>query len=1017
MTKSHRTILAALALFLSPLLAIFIGATTPVSALGATATQTITINATAAAWEDNINLYILSSDVPLRYIISNAIGDIAAIYVDGELLDTSNYDVQDVNPGLLYLTIILSPTYLKTLGLGEHSMDVVFTDTTVFSDVFFVDTRLRLEPPSTGFFGGGLREIISSPLALGTLGIIGLGLIAFIITRSTRIHPNSQFTGISIKKHKGLAVVTVLVVAAGIYGGIAAILHNPTPAAAAPDTSTTMSITPDHLQYNLLVGGMATMNFSSLVTAPIFAGSYTITAVSDNINPDIALNISSANLTTPTPLPATPATPLTIRNYAGSPYDGHTSNYTLAVTLDQDIPVGTYTIAITYELDTDDQEYFMFTIDTRMTDTIDTDPTHYDGTATTFSIPTSGQVNGYESEHPYSWLIDWGDNTTQAVTGLSSSNSPGIPHTYATPGEYQIAIASNGPATNGWMNAFGFYWWDWDISDANTQENKDMFKSIDTPFANNMRTPGSTDRFSHMFVEARNATTIPANLFSQISTTGDTDFSNMFYSIFYHYAYNSTTAFIPAGLFSTIDTSSATNLSYAFADAFQSYAYESTTASIPAGLFSSLDTSAATDFSSMFEGIFNRYAHESTTASIPADLFSSIDTSNAVDSSRMFNTTFNAYARNSTTASIPAGLFDSIDTSNATDVSGMFSSTFAYFAYYSTTASIPAGLFDSINTSNAKDALYMFSDTFNSYAYYSTTASIPSGLFDSIDTSAATELSYMFSATFQFYAYESTVGTIPAGLFNAIDTSNATDLASMFHTTFSAYAYNSTVGTIPAGLFDSINTSNATNMPYTFYSTFGSYARSSTVGTIPAGLFDSIDTSSITSLPNTFMSTFGSYARNSTTASIPAGLFDSITTSHLTTLYHTFYTTFAGYAYYSTSATIPTGFFDFVDLSSATNVTGLFGSTFHSYAYARTSIGTDINDVWGNANFAGKVTAANVAGFSGVLDKTFYGMRSLGGIAQTFIDTKLGSITPASSAQTFYGTTVSDLSSLHANWK
>jgi len=44
-------------------------------------------------------------------------------------------------------------------------------------------------------------------------------------------------------------------------------------------------------------------------------------------------------------------------------------------------------------------------------------------------------------------------------------------------------------------------------------------------------------------------------------------------------------------------------------------------------------------------------------------------------------------------------------------------------------------------------------------------------------------------------------------------------------------------------------------------------------------------------------------------------------------------------------------------------------------------------------------------------------MRSLTGTAQTFISTKLGSINPSSAAWTFTGTGVTDLATLHANWK
>jgi hypothetical protein len=127
-----------------------------------------------------------------------------------------------------------------------------------------------------------------------------------------------------------------------------------------------------------------------------------------------------------------------------------------------------------------------------------------------------------------------------------------------------------------------------------------------------------------------------------------------------------------------------------------------------------------------------------------------------------------------------------------------------------------------------------------------------------------------------------------------------------------------------------------------------------------------------------------------------------------------FYGTFLYSASNSTSGTIPSGLFNAINTSNATNLSYMFYATFYGYAYARTTVGTDVNNIWGSANFAGKVTSDNAAN---VFLQTFYQMPSLGGVAQTFITNKLGGITPSSSAQTFTGTQVSDLSSLASNWK
>ena len=306
-------------------------------------------------------------------------------------------------------------------------------------------------------------------------------------------------------------------------------------------------------------------------------------------------------------------------------------------------------------------ECFAFSIDTAL----DASGGHT-GTSTTFTISTSGA---------YDWIIDWGDNTGDQI--YSGSSSTGISYTYATAGPYQITIRPNGTATAGWMDAFG-----------SPFRVDYMFLSIDTPLTNLMRTQGAASRFAFMFYGDRNAIGIPDNLFSNIVTTSDTDFTSMFAQTFYNYAYNSTTATIPAGLFSSIDTSSGTNFRSMFSGTFANYAYNSATATIPAGLFSSIDTSSGTVFREMFQQTFNNYAYNSTTATIPAGLFDSIDTGSGTDFSNMFGGTFLSYAYNSTVGTIPAGLFDTIDTGKGTDFTYMFMITFNNYARRSANFSV-----------------------------------------------------------------------------------------------------------------------------------------------------------------------------------------------------------------------------------------------------------------------------------------------------------------------------------------
>ena len=258
-------------------------------------------------------------------------------------------------------------------------------------------------------------------------------------------------------------------------------------------------------------------------------------------------------------------------------------------------------------------EEFAFTIDTRMTDTLDTDPSHFDGTATTFAIPLSGAINS--GVNNYNWIINCGGSQADATVSGTASTT-GLPCSYPVPGEYQITIKPNGAAASGWLNAFGF---NTTSTGANVQSNKNMLKSIDTPFTQLSRTANYTNRFAAMFYYTKNLTSIPANLFSAIDTSATTAADGMFANTFSYAAYNSTTATIPAGLFDSIKTSSATSFANMFTSTFNSYAYNSITATIPAGLLGNLNftssASGTSTFTSMFSNTFNSFAYMNTSPS------------------------------------------------------------------------------------------------------------------------------------------------------------------------------------------------------------------------------------------------------------------------------------------------------------------------------------------------------------------------------------------------------------------
>lgn len=431
------------------------------------------------------------------------------------------------------------------------------------------------------------------------------------------------------------------------------------------------------------------------------------------------------------------------------------------------------------------KELFKFTVDTRMTDTLDTAANHYSGTAKTFSIPVSG-YEIWSNARPYNWSINCGDGSAyRVVSGTGSASSAGIVCTYATAGAYQITITPAGHSNKGWMSAFGFHN---STAGANSQANKNMFKTIDTSFAPNAKVPGAT-AFMNVFYGAKNATSIPGNLFENVAFPLGTPMAHIFRNTFARFGYNSTSMTIPAGLFRNFDTSATSSFEYAFGATFNECAYNSKNATIPADLFSTIDTRQGTNFRYAFIATFSRYGFNSTVGEIPSGLFDSISTGNGTQFPFTFQHTFYNYARKNVNGNIPAGLFKNVDTSKGTIFTYMFGQTFSYFAEESTAALIPPGLFEKIDTTQGTDLRSMFSSTFAYYGQLSTMLTIPNNLFNGIKTANATDLRSTFQQTFLSCGTESTVGTIPSDLFSNVNTSNAqSKLRKMFEATFHGYA-------------------------------------------------------------------------------------------------------------------------------------------------------------------------------------------------------------------------------------
>jgi hypothetical protein len=420
------------------------------------------------------------------------------------------------------------------------------------------DEIVELDPeesdaPATGVGGASGVDGAVPMMAVGAAVVAAVGIAAVVVRRTRGQRARAGKAG---RKASIIAPVLAL-------GALATLLAVRPASAAIADP--TIELSNATMTYNLRAGESAALKFDATVVKDVGSTDYVLSVMPDNTNADIAFNIDGNRMGHASGDEADVDAVLEIVEpmvfYSSNSGDasvsgaGEISSHDLSVSVGESVAPGDYKVMMTYFVNTDDGEWFNFTIDTRMTDTLDNNAAHLDGTATAFAIPTSGYV-GRDESHDYSWVIDWGDGTpAEIASGTSDDTSAGILHDYATPGEYHIMIKTNGPAVSGWMNAFGFT----NTSlGANAQTNKNMLKSIDSPLTDAMRTGNTTYRFAYMFHGARNAEAIPEWLFSGVNVTYSESTNNMFNSTFANFAANSTSASIPSGLFDQLHTTSAT---------------------------------------------------------------------------------------------------------------------------------------------------------------------------------------------------------------------------------------------------------------------------------------------------------------------------------------------------------------------------------------------------------------------------------------------------------------------------
>lgn len=119
-------------------------------------------------------------------------------------------------------------------------------------------------------------------------------------------------------------------------------------------TNPTIDLSPAAMSFNLKPGESAQLDFEITVTTGIDSIGHELFTISDNTSADIALSISGGDLVGEQPLPDSWGAPLLIRSLATNAVSGDISNYTLSVAVGASIPVGNYTVAIEYAVETEE---------------------------------------------------------------------------------------------------------------------------------------------------------------------------------------------------------------------------------------------------------------------------------------------------------------------------------------------------------------------------------------------------------------------------------------------------------------------------------------------------------------------------------------------------------------------------------------------------------------------------------------------------------------------------------------
>ena len=545
----------------------------------------------------------------------------------------------------------------------------------------------------------------------------------------------------------------------------------------------------------------------------------------------------------------------------------------------------------------------------------------YPFTLTTTNLPANDRTFYFNISAAGTFYVDCGSggqlsgDTGSGVSGNTITKNDTTLHTYtctySTSGAKTIRFGGLATAydTLGGSNAIAaidFYSSSTKVASIGNNSN------LSTIFPYLGSNDGQYPRFVGTFTGCTNLTSIPNTLFSSLTGSGESMFSNTFA--------NSGLTSIPSDLFN-FNGNNVSGADFMFLSTFNGCTGLTGANAIPSNLFSRVISGAQYLFS-------NTFANSGLT-SIPSGLFN-FNGNNVSGANYMFSGTFASCTGLTGANAIPSNLFSRV-TSGA---QGLFSDT---FGGCSGLTQLPSGLFG-FGGNTVAGAQNMFNGTFSGC---SGLTQLPNNLFTSFSSAGAA----MFLRTFGDC---SGLTSLPSNLFRF--TNNISNVSYVFYGIFSGC---SGLTSLPNDLFDLNNhtisggdetfaeafrnCSNLTTLPNTLFSHVagagqgmfgGTFGGCTSLTSIPGNLFNFNGNNSVSGQPGMFIYTFMGCTG---LTSLPDGLFARITYPANGMFEGTFAdcTGLTGY--------IPTDFFAGLVANGSNNATNLMTNIFSNTGSLATS--------------------------------------------------------------------------------